>query len=62
MHCLFQQFPFKISTNWPQASGAGRKLMAREEGQPGCFINCRRETVEKDVPPCNRRGLDLRRI
>jgi hypothetical protein len=24
-------------------------------------MNCRRETVEKDVPPGNRRGLDLRR-
>ena len=29
--------------------------------QPGCFTNCRRETVEKDVPPGYRRGLDLRR-
>ena len=25
---------------------------------PGFFTNCRRETVEKSVPPGNRRGLD----
>jgi len=29
--------------------------------EPACFKKGRRETAEKDVPPGNRRGLDLRR-
>jgi hypothetical protein len=46
------------SERWAQEFG--NKTLC-SQGWPGCFMNCRRETVEKGVPPGNRRGLDPRR-
>ena len=37
------------------------KQMRCEESKPGCFMNCRGETVEIAVPPGKRRELDPRR-
>jgi len=37
------------------------KQLRCEESKPGCFMNCRGETVEIAVPPGKRRELDPRR-
>jgi len=44
------ELKIKISENYPHS------VIFNLQSEPGCFMNCCRETVEMAVPPGNRRG------